>query len=414
LQVEKYKMPLYKATGRLWVALDLKDFVSDSYSAGSSSSRSSRVRGKKSQTAEDSGVSEAGEGKRSRPAWGVVAISNRERERERETTEAAASAKQALSVAVSLSLQQQQGLPQQQQQGLPQQQQQGLPPSVSLAGPTPVPDPSIAVPVSVPVLPIPSGPGTVTGARGEGDFSVPVGVSSKRRKLDDGGHVAMDPDTQSRDEGQGQGLMGEKKAGGAGTSTGLGPGVGMGEGGFAMPTGLGVSSKRVSLSLGGRKEKDLSVEKESEKDKDKERESGGAFERRLLYEDSVRHTTLGLDLSLGHIHKFVGHRYDHDLYTQVSRRGMEGWLVETEALREGNQGGAWSGMEWDALVKRRQCCLSVMAVECVCVCVWVSNHCMVSPTTNSTLLYSLSPAPQHSTARTLILNSHAVHYIEWS
>jgi hypothetical protein len=50
----------------------------------------------------------------------------------------------------------------------------------------------------------------------------------------------------------------------------------------------------------------------------------------------------------------------------------------------------------------------------VCVCVWVSNHCMVSPTTNSTLLYSLSPAPQHSTARTLILNSHAVHYIEWS
>jgi hypothetical protein len=337
--VEKYKMPLYKATGRLWVALDLKDFVTDSYSAGSSSSRSSRVRGKKSQTAEDSGVTEAGEGKRSVPAWGVVAISNRERE----TSEAAASAKQALSMAVSLSLQQQQGLPQQQQQ------QQGLPPSVSLAGPTPVPDPSIAVPVSVPVLPIPSGPGTVTGARGERDFSVPVGVSSKRRKLDDGGHVAMDLDTQSRDEGQGQGLSGEKKAGGAGTSTGLGPGVGMGEGGFAMPTGLGVSSKRVSLSLGGRKEKDLSVEKESEKDKDKERESAGAFERRLLYEDSVRHTTLGLDLSLGHIHKFVGHRYDHDLYTQVRRRRMEGRLVEAKAWMEGNQGGhgvGWNGLRW--------------------------------------------------------------------
>jgi hypothetical protein len=402
LQVEKYKMPLYKATGRLWVALDLKDFVSDSYSAGSSSSRSSRVRGKKSQTAEDSGVSEAGEGKRSGPAWGVVAISNRERERERETAEAAASAKQALSVAVSLSLQQ--------QQGLPQQQQQGLPPSVSLAGPTPVPDPSIAVPVSVPVLPIPSGPGTVTGARGEGDFSVPVGVSSKRRKLDDGGHVAMDPDTQSRDEGQGQGLMGEKKAGGAGTSTGLGPGVGMGEGGFAMPTGLGVSSKRVSLSLGGRKEKDLSVEKESEKDKDKERESGGAFERRLLYEDSVRHTTLGLDLSLGHIHKFVGHRYDHDLYTQVSRRGMEGWLVETEALREGNQGGAWSGMEWVALVKRRQCCLSVMAVECVCVFKCGCRITAWNPL-RRTLLFSTPSHRPHSTAQRALLSSIAMQCI---
>lgn len=288
LQVEKYKMPLYKATGRFWVALDLKDFVSDSYSIVSGSSR---ARVKKSQTTDDSGVSEAGEGKRSGPAWGVVAISNRE------SSEAAA--KQALSLSLSL----------------PQQQQQSLP--LSLAGP--IPDLNMTVPVSVP--PSPSGVATATGARGEGDFSVPVGVSSKRRKLEDGGHLALDPDTQARDEGQGQGLTGEKKAGG----TGLGTGAGVGEGGFAMPTGLGVSSKRVSLSVGGRKEKDLSVEKDSEKDK--ERESGGPFERRLLYEDSVRHTTLGLDLSLGHIHKFVGHRYDHDLYTQVSG----GEVIEAEA-----------------------------------------------------------------------------------
>ena len=290
LQVEKYKMPLYKATGRFWVALDLKDFVSDSYSIVSGSSR---ARVKKSQTTDDSGVSEAGEGKRSGPAWGVVAISNRE------SSEAAA--KQALSLSLSL----------------PQQQQQSLP--LSLAGP--IPDLNVTVPVSVP--PSPSGVVTATGARSEGDFSVPVGVSSKRRKLEDGGHLALDPDTQARDEGQGQGqgLTGEKKAGG----TGLGTGAGVGEGGFAMPTGLGVSSKRVSLSVGGRKEKDLSVEKDSEKDK--ERESGGPFERRLLYEDSVRHTTLGLDLSLGHIHKFVGHRYDHDLYTQVSG----GEVIEAEA-----------------------------------------------------------------------------------
>ena len=40
-------------------------------------------------------------------------------------------------------------------------------------------------------------------------------------------------------------------------------------------------------------------------------------ERRLLYEDRVRHSTLGFDLSVRHLHKFVGHRLDHDLYTQI-------------------------------------------------------------------------------------------------
>lgn len=305
-------MPLYKATGRFWVALDLMDFVSDSHSAVSSSSR---VRGKKNQADNDSGFSQAGEGKRSAPAWGVVGISNRE------ASETAA--KQALSLSVSASVSVLGSVP------LSQPQQSLLP-----AGPTA--DPNMAIPVPVP--PNSLGGGTAAGARGEGDFSVPVGVSSKRRKLDDGGHTSFDPDTQTRDEGQGQGqgVMGEKKAGGPGL------GVGVGEGGFAMPTGLGVSSKRVSLSLGGRKEKDLSVEKESEKDKVKERESSGSFERRLLYEDSVRHTTLGLDLSLGHIHKFVGHRYDHDLYTQVSGgggKGGEGWLVEAETKKKGIEGG---------------------------------------------------------------------------
>ena len=41
------------------------------------------------------------------------------------------------------------------------------------------------------------------------------------------------------------------------------------------------------------------------------------LERRLLYEDRVRHTTLGMDLSLRHIHKFVGCNPDHEVYTQV-------------------------------------------------------------------------------------------------
>jgi hypothetical protein len=46
-------------------------------------------------------------------------------------------------------------------------------------------------------------------------------------------------------------------------------------------------------------------------------------ERRLLYEDRVRHTTLGLDLSLRQLHKFAGHRLDHDLYTQVFVHDLE-------------------------------------------------------------------------------------------
>ena len=53
------------------------------------------------------------------------------------------------------------------------------------------------------------------------------------------------------------------------------------------------------------------------REKEKEKEKEVKTDRRLLYEQNVRHTTLGLDMSLSHIHKFVGHRYDHDLYTQV-------------------------------------------------------------------------------------------------
>ena len=46
-------------------------------------------------------------------------------------------------------------------------------------------------------------------------------------------------------------------------------------------------------------------------------------ERRLLYEDRVRHSTLGFDLSVRHLHKFVGHRLDHDLYTQIYVHDLE-------------------------------------------------------------------------------------------
>lgn len=41
-----------------------------------------------------------------------------------------------------------------------------------------------------------------------------------------------------------------------------------------------------------------------------------------LYEAAVRHTSLGLDMSLRLLHKFVGHSYDHDTYTQVYIDGL--------------------------------------------------------------------------------------------
>ena len=93
-----------------------------------------------------------------------------------------------------------------------------------------------------------------------------------------------------------------------------------------MPTGLGVSNKRAPT--GSKRDRATELEAEMEKDNDKERERererDGPFERRLLYEACVRHTTLGLDMSLSHIHKFVGHRYDHDLYTQVRKMQERG------------------------------------------------------------------------------------------
>ena len=133
------------------------------------------------------------------------------------------------------------------------------------------------------------------------EFSVPLGVSSKRKKLEDGTHIGVGADVRSTEEGQidteKQKLKGE----------------------FAMPTGMGVSIKK-GMGIGAnsvKRDRDgnsLASEREIEEEKEKE---SGSFERRMLHEASVRHTTLGLDMSLSHIHKFVGHRYDHQIYTQV-------------------------------------------------------------------------------------------------
>jgi hypothetical protein len=44
--------------------------------------------------------------------------------------------------------------------------------------------------------------------------------------------------------------------------------------------------------------------------------------RKPLYEAAVKHTTLGLDIALRIIHKFVNHRYDHQSYTQIFVQGL--------------------------------------------------------------------------------------------
>ena len=42
----------------------------------------------------------------------------------------------------------------------------------------------------------------------------------------------------------------------------------------------------------------------------------------LLYESSVRHTTLGLDLATRILHKFTGHLYTNHIYTQIFVHGL--------------------------------------------------------------------------------------------
>ena len=156
--------------------------------------------------------------------------------------------------------------------------------------------------------------------RGEGDFSVPVGVSSKRRKIDENTSVI---DTES-ERGEGKEGKGENK--GEGREGKVEGKEGKGEGQFVMPTGLGVGNKRERVpsiiikkdtNTNNLKEREKEREKEKVRETEKEKEKEVKTDRRLLYESNVRHTTLGLDMSLSHIHKFVGHRYDHDLYTQV-------------------------------------------------------------------------------------------------
>lgn len=44
--------------------------------------------------------------------------------------------------------------------------------------------------------------------------------------------------------------------------------------------------------------------------------------KRQLFEANVKHTTMGLDIALRMIHKFVYHRYDHQSYTQIFVHGL--------------------------------------------------------------------------------------------
>ena len=259
-------MPLYKVTGRFWVALDLADFISQQPKPqgsdydrenGSGSSNNSNGNGNRGENkGKDSYDGDNSDDKAIDPSWGVVNITNRAIE----VRNSGGSSSSCIS--------------------------------------------SQSTPASI-------GTGIGTG-RVLQDFSVPVGVSSKRRRSEDGLHIVLDVDAGVKftEEGYAQALAaadGEKLRV---------------KGEFVMPTGMGVSNKR-GLGLGSsavkRDAKSPAAEREVDqgREKDKERESG-VLERRILYEASVRHTTLGLDMSLSHIHKFVGHRYDHDMYTQVS------------------------------------------------------------------------------------------------
>jgi len=66
----------------------------------------------------------------------------------------------------------------------------------------------------------------------------------------------------------------------------------------------------------------------------------------MLYEALVRHSALGLDMSLRLLHKFVGHAYDHEIYTQVYIDGLgdsflayDGFsLIDSRILHSEEQG----------------------------------------------------------------------------
>jgi hypothetical protein len=296
LQVEKYKMPLFKTMGRFWVALSLSDYMdvdreSSSRNRGSNGDRS--IGRRKSSSVESREKHEQAKGL---PAGGVIKISNRfpdipegtgrsrDRDRDRDR-EAGLSA----SVHPALAM-------------------EGLRPNAA----------NEAVKED-----------EKGEEKGAGDFSVPVGVSSKRRKLEGGGHSGVENVTDFSTKAEEVAGLGLEQ--GAGFSTGVelgrepkkvvagaGVGAGVAAGGFVMPTGLGVSNKRAPTASKRDRATELEAEIEKDKERERERERDGPLERRLLYEACVRHTTLGLDMSLSHIHKFVGHRYDHDLYTQVS------------------------------------------------------------------------------------------------
>ena len=288
-------MPLFKTMGRFWVALGLSDYMdvnreSSSRDRGSNGDRN--IGRRKSSSVESREKQEQAKGL---PAGGVIKISNRfpdvpegtsrlrDRDRDREAV---------LSASVH--------------------------PALAMEGPRPNA-------ASEAVKEDEKGE-----EKGAGDFSVPVGVSSKRRKLEGGGHSVDNVSDFSTKAEEVAGLGLEQ---GAGFSTGVelgrepkkivagvgvGVGVGVAVGGFVMPTGLGVSNKRAPTASKRDRATELEAEIEKDKERERERERDGPLERRLLYEACVRHTTLGLDISLSHIHKFVGHRYDHDLYTQVS------------------------------------------------------------------------------------------------
>ena len=290
-------MPLFKVTGRYWVALHLADFLDTGARAKSRDGAEGGNEGLK-RTADDADtrVRETREvGGRS--SWGVVGITNKESMERRDSLTGA-----SVSIAdLSLS------------------------PSLTITVPSALSDSAFAAGLS----PSPQRGGTGTGigigtgisgalfGREDGDFSVPVGVSSKRRKLEEEGRPLSRINSLELDShGLAHEQQGEEKEKMKWTPGAV---TGSSVGGFAMPTGLGVSS---SKRVVGKKDSSLSV-KEREKERDamrsgeREEEEERSGERRLLYEESVRHTTLALDMSLSHIHKFVGHRYDHDMYTQV-------------------------------------------------------------------------------------------------
>ena len=294
LQVEKYKMPLFKTMGRFWVALGLSDYMDVNRESSSRDGRSNgdRTIGRRKTSSIES--REKLEQAKGLPAGGVIKISNRfpdvpegtgrsrDRDRDREAV---------LSASVH--------------------------PALAMEGPR-------SNAASDAVKEDEKGE-----EKGAGDFSVPVGVSSKRRKLEGGGHSGVENGTDfstKTEEVAGLGLeqgagfstgmelaREPKKVVGAGVTAGAGVAVG----GFVMPTGLGVSNKRAPTASKRDRATEFEAEIEKDKERERERERDGPLERRLLYEACVRHTTLGLDMSLSHIHKFVGHRYDHDLYTQV-------------------------------------------------------------------------------------------------